>query len=252
MCTLAIYLAVFDEYAAVIAANRDEYLDRPATVPTELCRHPQVIGGKDLIAGGTWLGVSEYGLVAGILNRHTPPATNPNLRSRGLLCLDALRCASLKEAADLVQDQDGARYNPFNLLVTSGTTAFVAQNRGDGIRLSWLAPGLHLLTNLDLDDFECPRISRSFSRFQAVAAQPRIARNQPLMRQRLVEILADHSTQLDPRSGLPNSLCIHRSGYGTRESSLIFVEKDRRIEHFFAPGPPCTTAFAPAAVPPLR
>jgi len=69
------------------------------------------------------------------------------------------------------------------------------------------------------------------------------------MRQRLAGLLADHSTQLDPRTGRPNSLCLHLGDYGTRESSLIFLTATGRIEHYFAPGPPCTTAYAPAPVP---
>ena len=85
MCTLAIYFQMTDDYPIVIAANRDEYLDRPAAKPTTLCARPHVVGGKDLRAGGTWLGVNEYGLVAGLLNRRTEAPPNPDARSRGLL-----------------------------------------------------------------------------------------------------------------------------------------------------------------------
>ena len=91
MCTLAIYFqaTTIREFPVVIAANRDEFLDRPAGEPTTLLEKPHVVGGKDLKAGGTWLGISEYGIVAGLLNRRAGNGGNPDARSRGWLCLDA-------------------------------------------------------------------------------------------------------------------------------------------------------------------
>ena len=77
MCTLAIYFRVFPDYPVVVAANRDEYLDRAALPPTSLGERPRIIGGKDLRAIGTWLGINEHGLVAGLLNRRISE-TEPN------------------------------------------------------------------------------------------------------------------------------------------------------------------------------
>ncbi len=249
MCTLALYLRVFPEFPVVVAANRDEYLTRPAAPPVLLCERPRVVGGKDLKAGGTWLAINEYGIIAGLLNRRSDTLPDPERRSRGLLCLDALRHRSVDEALRFVVAQDPERYNPFNLLLASRQEAAVAHNRQGRIDATMLAPGTHLLTNLDVDDFECPRISRSFDRFAALAAQPRAADNPIQMRQRLAALLSDHSTQLDPRTGRPNSLCLHMGDYGTRESSLIFLSANGRIEHYFAPGPPCTSVYVPAPVP---
>jgi uncharacterized protein with NRDE domain len=249
MCTLAIYLHVFPQFPVVVAANRDEYLARPAAAPTVLCDRPQVVGGKDLRAGGTWLAINEYGMIAGLLNRRSDAPANPDCRSRGLLCLDALHHKTVDEALRFVAAQDPERYNPFNLLLASREAAAVAHNREGRIDTTTLAQGTHLLTNLDVNDFECPRISRSFSRFAALAAEPQAADDPPAMRQRLAALLTDHSTQLDPRTGRPNSLCLHLGDYGTRESSLIFLSADGRAEHYFAAGPPCTAAYAPAQVP---
>lgn len=249
MCTLIIYFRVFERWPVVIAANRDEFLARPALPPIALSEQPRIVGGKDLRAGGTWLAINEFGLVGGLLNRRSEQPADPRLRSRGLLCLEALRYRKVSEALSFVEHEDPAAYNPFNLLLASREDAAVAHNRGGRIAATPLNPGLHLLTNLDVDDFECPRISHSFDRFARVGADPTLARDQAALRTELRALLADHSTQLDPRSGRPNSLCIHRDGYGTRESSLIFIDEAGRVEHFFAPGPPCTTAYAPAMVP---
>src|SRR5260370_35331275 len=64
MCTLAIYFQAAGDCPVVIAANRDEFLERPAGDPTTLLENPHVVGGKDLKAGGTWLGIRDNGIVA--------------------------------------------------------------------------------------------------------------------------------------------------------------------------------------------
>jgi uncharacterized protein with NRDE domain len=251
MCTLAIYFRTFRDYPVVIAANRDEYLARPAVPPTVLVENPRIIGGKDLRANGTWLGINEYGLVAGLLNRRNGEAENdPNLRSRGLLCLDVLKYGSAAEAANFVAAQRAGDYNPFNLLIASRDATFVTYNRFGKIELVKLTSGFHLLTNIDVNDFECPRISRSHSRFAELACNKDFAADPLINRDALGHLLADHSMQLDPRSGRPNSLCMHLGDYGTRSSSLIFMGRETdQVDHFFAPGAPCCTAFAPALTP---
>lgn len=250
MCTLAIYFRVFPRYPVVVAANRDEFLDRPATQPVVLAHNPEVVGGKDLKAGGTWLGLNEHGLVAGLLNRRSELAADLNLRSRGLLCLEALGFATAAEAARYVSHQNGADYNYFNLLIASRDEAFVAYNRDRRIELAALAPGLHLLTNLDVNDFECPRISRAYDHFAALAQAPEDGLDPAQLRHELARLLADHTTQLDPRPSTRNSLCLHTDTFGTRSASLIFLGANAgNVEHFFAEGPPCRTEFKPALVP---
>jgi hypothetical protein len=106
---------------------------------------------------------------------------------------------------------------------------------------------MHLLTNLDVNDFECPRISRAWSKFAALADSTEFRADPIANRGALGALLADHATQLDARNGRPNGLCLHLDGYGTRSSSLIFIgDEPGRIEHYFAPGPPCKTVHARA------
>jgi uncharacterized protein with NRDE domain len=247
MCTLAIYFRVFERFPVVVAANRDEFKDRPALPPVELRREPRVIGGQDLKAGGTWLGFNEHGVLAALLNRRSPTPNDPALRSRGLLCLEALSFAAAAEAASYAGRQTAADYNPFNLLIASKSEAFVAYNRGTRLDVIRLTPGLHLLTNLDLNDVECPRISRSYQLFNRITNDSSIGTDSSLLRTELQHLLADHATQLDARQGGPNSLCLHLDSYGTRSSSLIFMGAGRdHVEHFFAEGPPCTTPYKAA------
>ena len=86
MCTLAIYFRMLPDYPLVVAANRDEQYDRPSAPPQRLDTVPTIIAGRDLRAGGTWLGINRHGLLAAMLNRRINgglPA--PDARSRGLL-----------------------------------------------------------------------------------------------------------------------------------------------------------------------
>lgn len=249
MCTLAVYLRTFPRHPVVVAANRDEFLDRPATPPIVLRADPPVaVGGRDLVAEGTWLGVNDAGLVAGMLNRRTGEPPDPACRSRGQLCLDLLACRTLADAEALVAAEPAGRYNAFNALVAHRGAAFVAsQPPGVRPRIVRLDPGLHLLTNLDVNDPTCPRIAASHAHFAAAADGGRADEPERLVA-RLRPILADHTTALDPRG--PGSLCMHYDEYGTRASSIVFVPPDGRgIRFFHADGPPCRTEHAPVALP---
>src|SRR5277367_5504997 len=88
------------DWPVIIGANRDEMLDRPAQAPA---RHwpdrPEVIAGRDMLAGGTWLGLSDFGVAAGILNRVGSLGPAPGQRSRGELVLEALDHADAPAAA---------------------------------------------------------------------------------------------------------------------------------------------------------
>ncbi len=255
MCTLALYFQLFQDYPLVVAANRDEWLNRPSTPPTLLQPAPWIFGGKDLVAGGTWLGVNEYGLVAGMLNRHTPQPTDPRRRSRGLLSLDALQAPSARHAATSVQRQPVGRYNPFNLLLADRQTACVVYPTEQTLRVQQLEPGVHLLTNRNLNDPACPRIAHSFQHFQTVAERMAIPLGASFSIAKLFRLLherlADHATPLDPRTEDPrNGLCVHLAGYGTRSSTLLaYSARQRRFIYHFAPGAPCRANYRAVSVP---
>jgi uncharacterized protein with NRDE domain len=250
VCTLALFLHQSARRPLVIAANRDEFLARPATEPMQVEDEPWIVAGIDLVAGGTWLGTNESGLTVGLLNRRTSLPIDPSRESRGALCLDALRCRSLAEARELVGGRRGDAYNPFNLLVAAPAGAFVAQNHGPEMALTDLRRGLHLLTNLDLNDATCPRIAKSHRLFEAALPYLDHADPAPLVTH-LRAVLSDHSTPLDPRgSGAIENLCVHLGEYGTRSSSIILYCDDppRRL-YFHAPGPPCVTEYTRLQLP---
>ena len=252
MCTLALYLQQFDPYPLVVAANRDEFYDRAATGPQVIAHDPWVVAGQDLVAGGTWLGVNEAGMVVGLLNRRRPgglAAVDPTLRSRGLLALEMLHCRSPQEALSRLRDEAGDRYNGFNLLLATPLAAYVAHNAGRNIAITALPPGVHLLTNLDLNDPTCPRIAKSARLFEAMSIGATETPENAI--ERLQPILSDHSTPLDPRSELPpNNLCVHTERFGTCSASiLVFSKATRHYRLWHAAGPPCRAPFCEVALP---
>jgi uncharacterized protein with NRDE domain len=250
VCTLAVFARSFITHPLVVAANRDELLARPATPPVVLREQaPRAVGGRDQVAGGTWLGINEHGVVVGLLNRRSPSPIETTRRSRGLLCLDLLGCRSAADAAEIVARIGVRRYNPFNLLLADTHDAWIAVQGTDGApHVSALAPGLHVLTNLDVNDPTCPRIAVSHRRFAEAGAQFASTEDVDGLVASLRDVLADHDASHEPPGA--GALCVHAALYGTRSSSVIVVGADARpTRYFHADGPPCQTPLAPVAVP---
>jgi hypothetical protein len=111
-----------------------------------------------------------------------------------------------------------------------------------------LERGLHLLSNLDVDDPRCPRIAASQQAFAAAGERYTRDGDRAAFLAQLAVVLSDHTTPLDPRG--PGGLCVHADGYGTRSSSVILVGADGRVlGYHHADGPPCRTPLEPVALP---
>jgi uncharacterized protein with NRDE domain len=251
MCTLAIYFQTCDRFPLAVAANRDEFYERPSAPPAGIAVDPWVVGGQDRSAGGTWLAVNAHHLLAGLLNRRSALPIEAARRSRGLLCLDALAQPGVAAAVAVVCRESAGRYNPFNLLLASPDAACVISNGSGAMHRTPLSPGLHLLTNLDLNDFECPRIAKSYHLFDDLQPVLRRADAPASFVDAVREILSDHSTPLDPRELTPpNNLCVHTEHYGTRSSTVVvFDTHDGRFRMWHADGAPCRTPYREVALP---
>jgi uncharacterized protein with NRDE domain len=242
MCTLAIYVGAFVDFPVVVAANRDEFLARPTSPPAVLDTGHGIFGGRDDVAGGTWLAVNRAGVVAALLNRRTGDPPDPSRRSRGQLCLSMLRAASASAAAEVLREERAEAYNPFNLLVADRDGGWIATNQRSAMSIRLLETGLHLVTNLDLNDPTCPRIAASYRGFAAMLESdaPKPASSE--FRDRVQAVLASHDTQLDPRNletAFGNSLCLHSPEYGTRSSTLLFLDERGQWSYFHMNEPPC-------------
>lgn len=233
MCTLILLHRPAPGVRLVVAANRDEYLDRPACGPTIHDRDGlAVLAPLDLRAGGTWLGLNAGGLFAALTNRPNA-APNPSRRSRGLLVLDALAAADAEQAAEALAELPAAEYNPFNLVVADGERAYAAVYT-DAPRVTELAPGPHVVGNADPDDRSVAKVDRLLGEVERVAAGPR---------EDWLDGLAAVCRGHDASAPL-GAACVHHGGYGTRSSTLVRIDDDpTRSELHFADGPPCRTSY---------
>jgi hypothetical protein len=170
MCTLAILRRPEHPWPVVIGANRDEMIDRPALPPG---RHwpdrPEVVAGRDLLAGGSWLGLNDWGVAAAVLNRHGTLGPAAGQRSRGELVLEALDHADAVAAAAALSDLDPAAYRGFNLVVADNRDAFWLRHTGAGcIEAHPIPEGLSLIAAGDLNASDTPRLVLARPRFLAM------------------------------------------------------------------------------------
>jgi uncharacterized protein with NRDE domain len=234
MCTLIALHRCLPAVPLAVAANRDEYLDRPAEGPA-LRRFGgrDVVAPLDLRAGGTWLGLNDAGLFAGITNRPTAQP-DPARRSRGLLVADVLAEGSAADAARRLSELAADAYNPFNLFVADGRDAFVAVYDGKP-QVRRLAPGAHVIGNHDPDDRTIGKVARLLDEVAGLAgASPEAA---------LSGLVATCRSHEGPVSPLEKT-CIHAGGYGTRSSTILLRGEGGAADALrFAPGPPCENAY---------
>jgi hypothetical protein len=232
MCTLIALHRCFPEAPLLIAANRDEYLDRPARPPgLRRCGARTVLAPRDLRAGGTWLGVNDRGLFVALTNRPGAPP-DPARRSRGLLVDELLAVAGAAEAADAAARVEPGLYNPFHVFVGDGEEAFVAVYE-EGPRVSELRPGPHVVGNADPDDRRVPKIARLLGEAEQVAGG-RLEDAFP----RLAAACRVHGAGASPR----DDTCIHAGAYGTRSSTLLSLGGGSGAL-WYADGPPCETPY---------
>ncbi len=243
MCTVILLLRPGHAWPVLIAANRDERLDRPWDVPGAYWPEQHgVVAGRDRLGGGTWMAMRS-GLVAAVLNRPGSLGPAPGKLSRGALPLMALQHGSAAAAAAALLALDGAAYRSFNMVVADRHSAHFIRGLGHGRPKGWaLTPGCHIVTAHDPNDAHSPRAQAQLPRF-ATAAVPNPARCEWTAWQAL---LADSS---GPRPAALNVPPL--DGFGTVCSSLVGLPASGPPVWLFAAGPPDRTAFLPVALNPL-
>lgn len=246
MCTLHLFYQVFEGAPILFAANRDEDLGRPWKPPAPLTRTPRAYGPRDLSAGGTWLGVNEWGLLVSLANHHGTLSSRPSLCSRGTLVLEALRHESAEQARRFAEWAAPA-CKAYTLLLADPVRAYVVDHGKDGTQTYRLLPGCHVITNERFRDPSDPKAARSLARMQRWSDSERKPDHEEIR-----GLLSDHE-----RAGPDcTPLCIHPvapSRFGTSSASVIEVAPDRRIQDFaFVAGPPCAAPFQSTAVSPDR
>lgn len=235
MCLIVVGWRVHPDYPLVVAANRDEFYARPTEPLGRWPDVPGVMGGLDLEAGGTWLGISESGRFAAVTNVREPGMAK-GAQSRGGLTRGFLTARS--SAEEYAEGIDGAQYSGFNLLLGEGDTLVYCSNRDGQPRP--LAPGIYGLSNHLLDS-PWPKLLAARQRF--AEALPRLPDESAFF-----ELLADQAIVADenlPSTGVPiewerllSAIFVKSESYGTRASTLVWQDASGNItvhENSFGP-----------------
>ncbi len=224
MCLILFAWKCHPRYHLIVAANRDEFFKRPSAPLSFWKEHPGVLAGKDLKAGGTWLGLNESGRFTAITNYRDLSNIKEHAPSRGALTLDYLTGSS--SAKDYLSEiaAVGHHYNGFNLVVGDLRELFYYSNVENNIQK--LEPGIYGLSN-DLLDTDWPKVKRGRQVFRSLLTEDEIEPGD------LMDLLADEEMAANedlPDTGVPvnweralSAIHINIDDYGTVNSTVLLA-----------------------------
>jgi uncharacterized protein with NRDE domain len=223
MCLIAVAYAASPRYALIVAANRDELHERPSDPADWWADAPGCLGGRDRVAGGSWLAVDRSGRLAAVTNRGKPAGSN--LKSRGLLVRDFLAASDSAAVFAAALDAGEQRYAPFNLLLYDGSELQFASNEDAG---GALAAGVHSIGNTRLDA-DWPKIAESRARMRQALRLEDPA-------EALLELLHEHEPGTRSAAPFQETIFVVGPTFGTRSSTVVLLGRDghaRFIERRF-------------------
>jgi len=250
MCLILLALRHHPSFKLILAANRDEYYDRPSTLPAFWDEAPGLLAGKDLKSGGTWLGITKKGRIAAITNYRDPASTKRNAPSRGWLVRDFLLGPERPLEYLAKVRRKGESYNGFNLLVGVRDELYWYSNRAkDIVKLSG---GVHGISNRLLDT-PWPKVIRGKQRISEI-----LGNSEEVLPEALFDLLRDRTPASEeslPDTGVGiewerilSPVFIVSPTYGTRSSTLILIDKNDQVtfidKNFDARPEPISSEFA--------
>ncbi len=228
MCILFIAINQHPQYPVIICANRDEFHQRP-TQNMHFWSKPNILAGKDMQAGGTWLGLNSQGDFSALTNFRRPQHVDATKRSRGDLVLSALQ--NDKQAMQQYLIQNSIQYNDFNLIFGSlnNLQAFDSVNK----KFITLSSGFHSICNGALDDI-WPKMSLGVTKLEELISANKLDVD-ALFTVMMNEEVADNKHL--PETGLAvdmellfSSIFIKSPNYGTRSTTIILQHKTGGID----------------------
>ena len=232
MCLILFAWQAHPRYPLIVAANREEFHERPTAAADFWEDHPNLLAGRDLQAGGTWLGVSRSGRFAAVTNFREPLAPElPLEHSRGELVSGFLQsCSSpIKQSHDVMNK--GYAYRGFNLLVGTPTELAYASNRAE--HAASIEPGMHGLSN-HLLDTDWPKVQSGREGLSELMTGDRVSAED------LLELLTNRTLapgdlpELSGNEELMEQLMRHSfivsPVYGTRSSTVVLLDYDGNLE----------------------
>jgi len=236
MCLIVFAWKAHPAYSLVLAANRDEFFDRPSTPLDYWDDMPGVLGGRDLQKGGSWLAANVDGRWAAVTNFRDGRAASPSSLSRGQLVLNYVASGEQAEDYALNVMRPLTDYPGCNLLIGDADSLFFVSNRNQTHSretAAAVAPGFHGLSN-HLLDTPWPKVQRCKRTMQRLLDSDSSA-----LGDRLFELLADRTPADDdelPSTGVPHEWertlsapFIVADGYGTRASTVVLMDHDGTV-----------------------
>ena len=233
MCLILFAYRYHPGYKLILAANRDEYYNRPTESAQWWKDAPALLAGKDLKAGGTWMGITKNGKVAALTNYRGPGSRDPDAPSRGKLVSDYLLSTSPADEYLETLRRNAALYNGFNLIVGDMDNLFHYSNK-EGIKeISPLGPGLYGLSNAVLDT-PWPKVVKGKQMLEQ-----QVLNKTEISSGTIFSILGD--TRRAPFEQLPDTgvgraiekilspIFIKAPDYGTRSSTVLLVDHEDNV-----------------------
>ncbi len=230
MCLIALAVDAHPRYQLVVAANRDEFFEREARPADFWSEHPDLLAGRDLSAGGTWMGLTRQGRFAALTNVRDPEQAKPNRPTRGHIVRDALLTRDEEAFLENLRSTR-ERYNGYNLLFGDVRRPRWYGNLLDESKI--LEPGMHGLSNASLNT-PWPKVERTRD------ALAELLKSEPADPAEAILAFLHDGTQA-PRDQLPDtgmgpelelflsSAFIQSEKYGTRCSTALLVEKSGKV-----------------------
>ena len=231
MCLILFAYNVHPSYRLVLAANRDEFYERPSSSANFWEDAPRVLAGRDLKGGGTWLGVTKKGRFAAITNYRDPASWKNDAPSRGGL-VSAYLCGhqSIGNYLDKISRQ-AQLYNGYNLILGDRCELFAYSNRGEKQKLK---SGIYGLSN-HLLNTPWPKVSRGKKLLMAA-----LDKKGAELEEALFDLLTDRKIPADdklPDTGVGlewerilSTIFIESPVYGTRSSTILLIGKNGRVK----------------------
>lgn len=227
MCLIAWNWQPKSQTPLLLIANRDEYYARP-TAPLHWWPDADILAGRDLQAGGTWLGISRSGRLAALTNHRDPANMRADAPSRGELVSAFLTSDASPEDYLTALAEGAANYNPFNLLVFDGTSLMGLESRH--AKVMAMQPGIGAVSNADFLT-PWPKLASLSGSLQTLLGQTHPSDAQLLALLHNPHIAADADL---PVTGIPleferalSAAFIALPDYGTRACSVVRYEPDR-------------------------
>jgi uncharacterized protein with NRDE domain len=235
MCLILFAIQHHPFYDLILLANRDEFYNRPSAPACFWKDFPTLLAGRDLQAGGTWLGITKQGKIAAITNYRDPSLYKINAPSRGLLVSDFLQNAKdTKEYLSSI-NQRVSDYNGFNLILGQRNRLFWHSNRSSQIRS--LSSGIYGISNHLLDS-PWPKVIRGKAMLRNIISKGKELSQEEVFEQ-VFQYLRDNHVPDDrdlPDTGIGlerermlSSIFITSPGYGTRSSTILLIDKDNQV-----------------------